>query len=668
MFTKVLIANRGEIACRVAATCARLGIATVAVYSSADKQSRHVRECDEAVCIGPAPATASYLLGERILEAAHATGADAIHPGYGFLAENTDFVLACESAGIGFVGPPAEAVRAMGEKHEAKRIMASAGVPTIPGFSDDSQELEQLLLGANQLGYPLLIKAVAGGGGKGMRLVNNAAEFESSLTAARREAKAAFGDERVLLERYFTDARHIEVQVFADAHDNVVHLFERDCSVQRRHQKIIEEAPAPGLAQDLRDALYQAAITATRAIDYRGAGTVEFLLDQTQAFYFMEMNTRLQVEHGVTELITGVDLVEWQLRVASGEPLPLDQHAIACRGHAIEARLYAEDPGSGFLPSTGRLHHLSMPDGDAHLRIDSGVFAGDQVGSHYDPMIAKLMVWDLSRSAALARLSEQLPQVKIAGVLTNLEFLAGVSRCPAFQVGNYDTCLVDTYLAGTIDDAPPPDVLLGVAAIAQHHWREASARARAAHRGLSDSPWFSSGSWRLNAPSVTEIMLHHRDRHFTLGLTPQTDGWLVHIASRQLLVHADLLEGNDLTATVDGRYYRVTVTRDGSTIWLQHDCTVYRLRSGVESNARDSAESGGDALRAPMPGTILELRVKPGDPVRSGDPLVTLEAMKMEHNMCAPRDGVVGEVRFAPGDQVNEGDTLITLTSEQPSA
>ena len=664
MFAKVLIANRGEIACRVAATCARLGIATVAVYSSADQHARHVRQCDEAICIGPAPAAQSYLAGERIVDAARATGAEAIHPGYGFLAENPAFVRACETAGLRFIGPPAEVVRAMGEKHEAKRIMEQAGVATIPGYSGDQQDPDQLQAAADGVGYPLLIKAVAGGGGKGMRLVTEASGFESALAAVRREATAAFADGRVLLERFVPHARHIEVQVFADSKAHVVHLFERDCSVQRRRQKVIEEAPAPGLGFDLRARLHEAAVTATRAIGYCGAGTVEFLLDQSQAFYFMEMNTRLQVEHGVTELITGVDLVEWQLRVASGESLPADQQAITCTGHAVEVRLYAEDPGSGFLPSTGRLHFLDMPADDRSLRIDTGVAAEDSISPHYDPLIAKLMVTDRSRTAAIARLSELLPRVRIAGVMTNLGFLAAITGNPAFQTGDYDTGLVERHCSGTIGDPPPPAPLLALAVLALVLERNATATLLAGQRGSSDSPWFSTWAWRLNAPPADLLTLHYRGQAFDLQFAERAAGWVVTFDGQRLSIHDGVLDGHTLTATVDGLPYRLDITRDGSELWVQHQCDVYRFRSGVESTVSSTGSTAGDFLVAPMPGNIVAIRVNPGDQVRGGDTLLILEAMKMEHSMCAPREGLVAEVLFATGDQVNEGDILITLTND----
>src|SRR5512140_4404 len=443
MFKKILIANRGEIACRVIRTARRLGIRTVAVHSEADQNARHVRLADEAVAIGPAAARESYLVAERILEAARATGAQAIHPGYGFLSENADFAEACERAGMTFIGPPASAIRAMGSKSAAKALMEKAEVPLTPGYHGDNQDPAFLAREAGRIGYPVLIKASAGGGGKGMRRVDAPADFDAALASCRREARQAFGDDRVLVERYVLRPRHVELQVFGDRHGGCVHLFERDCSVQRRHQKVLEEAPAPGMTPERRAAMGAAAVEAARAVGYVGAGTVEFIVDPSGAFFFMEMNTRLQVEHPVTEMITGLDLVEWQLRVAAGEPLPLRQEQVQLDGHAIEARVYAEDPDKGFLPSTGKLVHLAAPEASYHVRLDSGVDEGDEITPFSDPMIAKLVVWDRTRALALARMRAALAQVRIVGVQNNVEFLSRLVASPAFAAADLDTALID---------------------------------------------------------------------------------------------------------------------------------------------------------------------------------------------------------------------------------
>jgi 3-methylcrotonyl-CoA carboxylase alpha subunit len=443
MFTKILIANRGEIACRVIKTAERMGIATVAVYSAADANARHARLADEAVAIGPAAARDSYLVGERIIEAARRTGAEAIHPGYGFLSENEDFAAACERAGIVFIGPPASAIRAMGSKSAAKALMEKAGVPLTPGYHGANQDSSFLAGQAQRIGYPVLIKASAGGGGKGMRRVDRAEDFDTALVSCKREAMNAFGDDHVLIEKYVLRPRHIEIQVFGDTHGQCVYLFERDCSVQRRHQKVLEEAPAPGMTPQRRSAMGRAAVDAAKAVGYVGAGTVEFITHQDGSFYFMEMNTRLQVEHPVTEMITGVDLVEWQLRVASGEPLPLHQEQLEIDGHAIEARIYAEDPANGFLPSTGRLLHLAPPAQSRHVRVDTGVDQGDEITPHYDPMIAKLIVWDRDRDQALARMHRALAQYRVVGVQNNIEFLARLVTCPAFAKADLDTALIE---------------------------------------------------------------------------------------------------------------------------------------------------------------------------------------------------------------------------------
>ncbi len=500
MFQKILIANRGEIACRVIKTARRLGIATVAVYSEADADARHVRLADEAVLIGPAAPRESYLVIDKMIAAAQQTGARAIHPGSGFLSENPDFAEACAANGIVFIGPPAGAIRAMGSKSTAKALMARAGIPLTPGYHGDNQEPAFLREQANQIGYPVLIKASAGGGGKGMRVVERAEDFETALASCQREASSAFGDARVLVEKYLTQPRHIEIQVFGDAHGNTMHLFERDCSVQRRHQKVLEEAPAPGMTSERRAAMGKAAVAAAKAVGYIGAGTVEFIVSPESVFYFMEMNTRLQIEHPITEMITGLDLVEWQLRVACGEPLPLTQEQLQIHGHALEARIYAEDPAKGFLPSTGKLAHLAPPEENLHVRVDTGVEEGDEIGPFYDPMIAKLIVWDTSREQALARMLQALARYRIVGVANNVDFLSRLVASPAFTRADLDTGLIERerdflFVTGS----PIPREVFLVAALATLLREEARASSEASSHSDPLSPWHWRDGWRLNS-------------------------------------------------------------------------------------------------------------------------------------------------------------------------
>src|SRR3990172_3406720 len=499
MFAKILIANGGEIACRVIRTARRLGVKTVAVYSEADARAQHVLAADEAYLIGPPPARESYLRGDRILEIAKRAGAQAIHPGYGFLSENEAFADACEKAGVAFIGPPAAAIRAMGSKSAAKRIMERAGVPLVPGFHGDNQDAAYLQGQADRIGYPILIKASAGGGGKGMRIVERAAEFETALASCKRESAAAFGDDRVLLEKYLRRPRHIEIQVFADKHGNCVHLFERDCSVQRRHQKVLEEAPAPGMTPERRAAMGAAAVAAAKAIGYVGAGTVEFIADQSGTFHFMEMNTRLQVEHPVTEMITGEDLVEWQLRVARGEVLPKRQDELAIDGHALEARIYAEDPAKGFLPATGRIVHLATPPASRHVRVDTGVAAGDEISPHYDPMIAKLIVRDRDRGMALARMRDALEQFQVVGLATNVAFLTRLVASRAFGAADLDTALIERARDGLFPPpAPASDEVLAAATLSELLRHDRDTRSHAAASGDPWSPWGGCDGWRLS--------------------------------------------------------------------------------------------------------------------------------------------------------------------------
>jgi 3-methylcrotonyl-CoA carboxylase alpha subunit len=663
MFAKLLIANRGEIACRVMRTARRLGIRTVAVHSAADAGAAHAAMADEAVLIGPAPARDSYLSIAAVIDAAHRTGAEAVHPGYGFLSENADFALACAEAGVAFVGPPPRAIRAMGSKSEAKAIMGRAGVPLVPGYHGDEQAAATLRRAADRIGYPALIKAVAGGGGKGMRRVDRPEDFAEALTGARREAEAAFADGRVLIEKCLPGPRHIEVQVFADGQGNAVHLFERDCSIQRRHQKVVEEAPAPGLAPALRQALGAAAVTAARAIGYVGAGTIEFLLDRDGSFYFMEMNTRLQVEHPVTEMITGLDLVEWQLRVAAGEPLPLEQEEIGLAGHAIEARLYAEDPGRGFLPATGRLIHLRWPAETAHIRIDTGIRPGDEISLHYDPMLAKLIVWDQDRSAAVRQLRSALAACQIGGVRNNVDFLRAIAGHPAFAAGAVDTGFIASHQGDLIPDAPPaPFIDAWVLACADILLRQGEA-AQDRARGSRDpySPWHLADGWRLNGEGHSEIRLRCDGSVHRIGVTYQAERYRLDLPLGRRTVRAERLAGGDVRVDVEGR--QVT----GAVAWAGSSGTVFTADGGAQFERVDplTLSAGVDAapghLAAPMPGKVVQVLAKSGDAVKRGATLMVLEAMKMEHSIAAPKDGTIAHVFYEPGDLVEDGAELLSF-------
>ena len=560
MFNKILIANRGEIACRVIKTARRLGIKTVAVYSEADAGARHVRLADEAVLIGPAAARESYLVIDKIIAAAKQTGAQAIHPGYGFLSENEDFCHACDAAGIVFIGPPVSAIHAMGSKSEAKKLMEKAGVPLTPGYHGDDQDPAWLHQQADAIGYPVLIKAAAGGGGKGMRLVDRSEDFIDLLASCKREAISSFGDDHVLVEKYITKPRHIEIQVFGDTHGNVVYLFERDCSVQRRHQKVLEEAPAPGMTLERRAAMGKAAVDAAKAVGYVGAGTVEFIANQDGSFYFMEMNTRLQVEHPVTEMITGLDLVEWQLRVASGEKLPLAQEQLQIRGHALEARIYAEDPAKGFLPSTGKLVHLAPPAESLHVRVDTGVEEGDEISPHYDPMIAKLIVWDINRDRALARMLQALADYRVVGVANNIEFLSRLTACPAFAGADLDTGLIEREKAYLFpaDEAVPAEVLQ-IAALAELLRDAAFADRRAARGADPASPWHARDGWRMNATACRSLLFRHGESERAVEVAYLPGAWRLTVGSSSVVARGELNPRGLLRVELDGTRMDATV-------------------------------------------------------------------------------------------------------------
>ncbi|WP_457442557.1 ATP-binding protein [Roseateles sp. P5_E4] len=658
MFKKILIANRGEIACRVAATARRLGIQTVAVYSDADAQAQHVQACDEAIRIGgPAPRD-SYLQWQRILEAAKATGAQAVHPGYGFLSENEAFAQACADAGLVFIGPPPSAILAMGLKAESKRLMEAASVPLVPGYHGADQDPVLLKREASRIGYPVLIKASAGGGGKGMRAVYNADEFDAALASCKREAINSFGDDAVLIERYVQKPRHIEIQVFGDSHGDCVYLFERDCSVQRRHQKVLEEAPAPGMTEERRAQMGEAAVAAAKAVGYVGAGTVEFIAEQDGRFYFMEMNTRLQVEHPVTEAITGQDLVEWQLRVASGEPLPLKQSELRMHGHAIEARICAENPDAGFLPATGRLDVARWPGHVAfqrgNVRIDAGVREGDAISPFYDSMIAKLIVWGEDRAQALARLDLALRDTHIVGLQTNVAFLRRCAATASFAGADLDTGLIERERA-VLFDQPGLPLMVAAAGVVAH------TLAVEATRQTTD-PWSARDGWRMFGSATRRFDLeaggtHHEvllSRHHRgdMTLTVESEAIEFAVQSADTETHELFLGADRLRVKTYAQGERVAVfAANGSAVLTEVDLIAH---------AGDSPSEGG-RLTAPMPGKLIAFLAQAGDTVTKGQPLAVMEAMKMEHTISSPRDGRVAELLFAVGDQVGDGAELLKL-------
>ena len=663
MFNKILIANRGEIACRVAATARRMAIKTVGVYSDADASAKHVEFCDESVHIGGSAPKDSYLRWERIIEAARATGAEAIHPGYGFLSENEEFAQACADAGLVFIGPPASAIKAMGLKAESKQLMEKAGVPLVPGYHGSDQNPALLKREADRIGYPVLIKASAGGGGKGMRAVEKAEDFEAALASCKREAINSFGDDAVLVEKYAQRPRHIEIQVFGDTHGNYVYLFERDCSVQRRHQKVLEEAPAPGMPDAMRRQMGEAAVAAARAVNYVGAGTVEFIVEQrvdgTMNFFFMEMNTRLQVEHPVTEAITGLDLVEWQLRVAFGEKLPLAQDQLRIHGHAIEARICAETPDNNFLPATGTLHVYQKP---AHssfergtVRVDDGVREGDTISPYYDSMVAKLIVHGQSREEALARLDEALAQTRIVGLSTNVQFLRHVVRSPSFAQANLDTALIQREEAVLFKQEPVGLALAAAAVVAQTLLREKSVEGA--------DPFSRRDGWRSHGVVERRFEFEFHGEASKASLTYLHDGAL-HLAIGDVagpLLFAQNAQGIDVQFA--GQRVTAAVYAQGE---LDH---VFTARGATQIMAIDLLAHAGEVhaeggrLTAPMPGKMVSFTVKAGDKVSKGQPLAVMEAMKMEHTIAAPADGVVEELLYAPGDQVDEGAELLKIGS-----
>ncbi|TKB43093.1 acetyl/propionyl/methylcrotonyl-CoA carboxylase subunit alpha [Thalassotalea mangrovi] len=667
MFSKILIANRGEIACRVIETARRMGIKTVAVYSDADRQAMHVTLADEAVYIGAAPAKDSYLQAQKVIDAAIKTNAQAIHPGYGFLSENAEFCRLCQANDITFIGPPVAAIEAMGSKSAAKAIMEKANVPLVPGYHGEDQSEALIKQHADAMGYPVLLKAAAGGGGKGMRQVWSEAEFSSALAAAKRESMAAFNDDVMLVEKYLTQPRHVEIQVFCDNFDNAVYLFERDCSVQRRHQKVIEEAPAPGLSDEVREKMGHAAIAAAKAIGYRGAGTVEFLYENDGSFYFMEMNTRLQVEHPVTEMITGQDLVEWQLRVAAGEALPKQQSELAIKGHAFEARIYAEDPDQEFLPATGTLNFLKTPTENAHIRVDTGVRQGDEVSIYYDPMIAKLIVWDEDREKALLRLKSALKHYQIQGVTTNIDFLYNVASNDAFAQADVDTSFIETHQQSLFNEQPGDiDSYLPLAAtyvlLTQKQANQSLASANDPY-----SPWQNNNAWRANEKHVHKFELMAMSERFAVEVEECREGeqhyYLLTCQGQTYDVQGQLVD-DGLLITVNGHRQQVVIAAQQQNFTIFSEQAAITFTNVVE-DFNDSNDDGGDSgLQAPMNGTLITTLVAVDEAVTKGQPLMIMEAMKMEHTIVAPADGKVTEFYYQSGDMIDGGSALLAFENE----
>ena len=690
MFKNILIANRGEIACRIAATCKRLGIKTVAVYSDVDVHARHTLMCDEAIHIGGAEARESYLCGERVIAAALTCGAQAIHPGYGFLSENAQFAQDCVAAGLIFIGPPAQAIEAMGSKSAAKTLMEKAGIPLVPGYHGHCQDADFLQQQAQAIGYPILLKASAGGGGKGMRIVRGDAEFKDALIACQREAQNSFGDTHVLLEKYLDKPRHIEVQIFSDQFGNGVHLFERDCSVQRRHQKVLEEAPAPHLLEIQRTQMGTTAIAVAKAVGYVGAGTVEFIVSADGTFYFMEMNTRLQVEHPVTEMITGQDLVAWQLHVAAGQPLPLQQHELVRHGHAIEARIYAENPEKDFLPATGRLDYLHLPVAiefscadtvmqsstssqdnaqqlvtttkaamqPGHLRIDSGVCTGDTISPFYDPMIAKLIAWGETREQALVTLDQALAKFHVVGVQTNLAFLSRLINCPDFVQAQLDTSLIARNQA-ILFPGPAPlrwRILAGaIAALLVQEQQQAATYA--------SSPWTCTDGWRLGMPHQRQLQFLYNEKKILATLIYAKEGLHIHALDSHSILRFTYQE-TCYRIRLDTEQYTLNIFTKEDCFYIYSDQISTQLRYLNPLVQKGHADHAENQLTAPMPGKIIVIHAHHGQTVSKGMPLLVMEAMKMEHTISAPRDGVIESIHYMAGEQVAEGAELLSLVTE----
>ncbi len=656
MFSKILIANRGEIACRVIKTAHQLGIRCVAVYSEADANARHVRMADEAYLLGPAPSKESYLRADKILDIARQSGAQAIHPGYGFLSENEEFAQACAAAGVVFIGPPVPAIAAMGSKSAAKAIMQQAGVPLVPGYHGDNQDPAFLAAEADRIGYPLLLKAAYGGGGKGMKVVWQSSEFAEQLQSAKREAQSGFGNDKILMERYLTKPRHVEIQVFADNFGNAVYLHERDCSIQRRHQKVIEEAPAPNFSPAQRQAMGEAAVKAAKAIGYAGAGTVEFLFDEDGSFYFMEMNTRLQVEHPVTEMITGQDLVQWQLLVAANQPLPLAQHEIPLDGHAIEVRVYAEDPDHDFLPATGKLTYLRQPQENRHVRVDTGVVEHDEVSPFYDPMIAKLIVWDQSRDRAIARMRRALDDYRIAGLKTNLNFLTRLVSHPAFAAAQLDTGFIGAHQAELLapEQAEPTQALL-LGALYLLLKQQPPVQ--------SHSPWDNAFGWRLNESAEVSFRLQQDEQQHLVRISSDHQGMTLHTGDLAVKASASLA-GDVLSANLSGHQLQVRISQyqDTVSVFIRQHRFDFVYQPQVQISAQDDVAG---SLKAPMNGTVVAVLVEAGQTVQAGQTLLVMEAMKMEYAIKAPADGVVSAVFYQAGELVKDGVELVDFQANE---
>jgi len=683
MFTKLLIANRGEIACRIIKTATAMGVRTVALYSDADIDARHVAMADESFYLGGSAPANSYLKASAIIDIAKKSGAQAIHPGYGFLSENADFARKCEQAGISFVGPTAEAIDSMGSKSAAKEIMGAANVPLVPGYHGDAQDDELLIEEANKMGFPLLIKAAYGGGGKGMRIVENRDEVLDAIHSARREAISSFGNDKLLMERYLRQPRHVEVQVFADTQGNCIYLSDRDCSIQRRHQKVVEEAPAPNLSDALRVKMGEAAVAAAQAIDYQGAGTVEFLLDTDGSFYFMEMNTRLQVEHPVTEMVTGQDLVKWQLMVASGSELPLTQEEVRIHGHSFEVRIYAEDPQNDFLPASGKLNFLREPEQSKHVRIDSGIRENDVISNFYDPMISKLIVWDESRPRALQRLVHSLESYQISGLKHNIEFLANIAEHKAFSDANFSTDFIDRYGESLIGMASSDEqTALILAALYQLCARKVEAKACALNSQDPYSPWGTASGFRLNSASQHHVALlddNHDIQQLVITETSVGGQSLYQLELngshlvlkgelRGEMLHAEIsnhTRGNDSdTQKNSGHRIKVPVSQINDDFTLFINSTSYHFRA-IQTELAEEQECLEDKLKAPMNGTIVTHLVETGDTVAAGQGLMVMEAMKMEYTIESPFDGVVSAFFFDPGELVTDGSLLVEVTPSE---
>lgn len=665
MFNKILIANRGEIACRIIRTAKKMGIKTAAIYSDIEVNAQHVKQADEAFYIGTAPSRDSYLQAEKIIAIALANQVDAIHPGYGFLSENAEFAAQCAAAGITFIGPSPAAIRAMGSKSAAKALMEQVGVPLVPGYHGENQDPELLLAEAKKIGFPILLKAAAGGGGKGMRVVWQEAEFFDALTSAKREALASFNDDKFLLEKYLTKPRHVEIQVFADQFANYVYLFERDCSIQRRHQKVIEEAPAPKISTELRQQIGAAAIAAAKAIQYLGAGTVEFLLDQDDTFYFMEMNTRLQVEHPVTEMITGQDLVAWQIQVAAGKSLPYTQEQLKITGHAFEARIYAEDPNNQFLPSIGEIVYLQVPNTSAAVRWDSAVVTHDKITPYYDPMIAKLIVWGTDRLQAIQNMQQALNQLQIVGVKTNTEFLKKIFTQETFIAEEFDTGFIAKYselLLNTKHNVPA--YIITAAALYLVLQQKLQAQNYATAKAQKNSPWFASDNWRLSLEQAQKISLLVAGQEILIEVTPQAEHYLIQMAETEYKMQGRLLDANHLEIILP-QQQKIALT----VVQLQQQLHIFDANQHYQFARHDVIsdiileEKNKGSLASPMPGTVIALFTEPGKTVNQGDKLMIIEAMKMEHTIHAPHAGTVKNIYFNVGDMVNEGVELLAIES-----